>query len=43
MHPPARRLRGNKNAGRPADLKNRSRPQRQMGFAGFARSHSRDR
>ena len=43
VYPPARRLRGNKNAGGPADLKNWSRPQRQMGFADFACLYSRDR
>lgn len=40
---PARRLPDNENAGRLADLKNRARPQGQMGFADFASSYSRDR
>ena len=41
MHPPARRLADNQNAGRLADLKNRARPQREMGLAKIAGSYCR--
>ncbi len=36
MHAPARRLANNQNTGRLADLKNRARPQREMGLAKIA-------
>ncbi len=43
MHPPARRLANNENAGRLGNLENRARTERQMGLAGIARPGRRYR